>query len=80
MSVAVLFMPDRVTVSAEPGEPLLSVAQRAGLSIPTGCLMGSCYACEVEIEGREQPVRACITGIPIDFSSITVHLSEDPGW
>jgi hypothetical protein len=34
-------MPDRVTVQAEPGEPLLSVAQRGGLSIPTGSMMGA---------------------------------------
>ncbi|MFM7326844.1 MAG: 2Fe-2S iron-sulfur cluster-binding protein, partial [Nodosilinea sp.] len=29
------------------GEPLLQVAARAGVTIPTGCLMGSCHACEV---------------------------------
>jgi ferredoxin len=80
MSVSVLFMPDRVTVQAEPGEPLLSVAQRGGLSIPTGCMMGACYACEIGIQGQEQPVRACITAIPIGESAIVIHLSEDPGW
>jgi ferredoxin len=80
MSVSVLFMPDRVTVEAEAGEPLLNVAHRGGLSIPTGCMMGACYACEIGIEGVEQPVRACITVIPIDKSTLVIHLSEDPGW
>jgi ferredoxin len=80
MSVSVLFMPDRVTVQAEVGEPILTVAQRGGLSIPTGCMMGACYACEIAIEGVEQPVRACITAIPIDKSTLIIHLSEDPGW
>ena len=44
------FLPDEVTIEAEPGEPLLDVAKRAGVVIPTGCLMGSCHACEVEID------------------------------
>ncbi|MFM7438696.1 MAG: 2Fe-2S iron-sulfur cluster-binding protein, partial [Snowella sp.] len=48
MSINVLFLPDQITIQAEPGELILDVAERAGLLIPTGCLMGSCHACEVE--------------------------------
>ncbi|HEY9751975.1 MAG TPA: 2Fe-2S iron-sulfur cluster-binding protein, partial [Coleofasciculaceae cyanobacterium] len=51
MSVCIRFLPDDVVVTAQPGELLLDVATRAGIHIPTGCLMGSCHACEVEIEG-----------------------------
>lgn len=80
MSVTVHFLPDKVTVTAEPGEPLLNVAERAGITISTGCLMGSCYACEVEIEGRENPVRACLASIPIGESVLIVHRYEDPIW
>ncbi len=80
MSVTVHFLPDKVTVTAEPGEPLLNVAERAGITISTGCLMGSCYACEVEIEGRENPVRACLASIPIDESVLIVHRYDDPIW
>jgi ferredoxin len=80
MSVTVHFLPDRVTVEAKPGEPLLTVADRAGISIPTGCLMGSCYACEVEIEGQENPVRACLSVIPTGESVLIVHRYDDPIW
>ena len=80
MSVTVHFLPDKVTVTAEPGEPLLNVAERAGITISTGCLMGSCHACEVEIEGRENPVRACLASIPIDESVLIVHRYDDPIW
>ena len=52
----IVFLPDNVTVEAEPGELLLDVAKRAGLSIPTGCLMGSCHACEVEVDGGDVAV------------------------
>ncbi len=77
--VTIHFLPDRVTIQAEPGEPLLDAATRAGISIPTGCMMGSCYACEVEIEGQEYPVRACLTAVPKDEITI-VHLYDDPIW
>jgi ferredoxin len=80
MSVTVHFLPDRVTVTAEPGESLLTVADRAGVTIPTGCLMGSCFACEVEIEGQEHPVRACLASIPIDQPILIVRRYDDPIW
>ena len=79
MSVRVRFLPDDVTVEAQPGEPFLEVAARAGVTIPTGCLMGSCHACEVDIDGKET-ICACICGIPGDRSAITVDLFVDPTW
>jgi len=79
MSVCVRFLPDDVTIDADAGEPLLVVAQRAGIFIPTGCLMGSCHACEVEIDG-EDTICACITGVPSGRSHITVNLYVDPTW
>jgi ferredoxin len=79
MSVTVHFLPDKVTVTAEPGESLLNVADRAGIKIPTGCLMGSCFACEVEIEGQENPVRACLVSVP-DETVLVVRRYDDPIW
>jgi ferredoxin len=79
MTVTVHFLPDKVTITAEPGEALLTVAARAGISIPTGCMMGSCYACEVEVEGEEHPVRACLASIP-DEPVVIVHRYDDPIW
>ncbi|TAD74978.1 MAG: (2Fe-2S)-binding protein [Oscillatoriales cyanobacterium] len=48
-TTTITFWPEGVTVVAEAGEPLLAVADRAGVVIPTGCLMGSCHACEVDL-------------------------------
>jgi ferredoxin len=79
MSVQVRFLPDNIIIEAEPGEPLLEVAGRAGVFIPTGCLMGSCHACEVEIdEGVE--ICACISGVPVGRKNLTIHLYSDPVW
>ena len=78
MLVKVKFSPDNIVVEAEAGEPLLNVARRAGVSIPTGCLSGSCFACEVDM--ADQPVRACITGVPAGQAEVTIALYEDTLW
>ncbi|WP_017717667.1 2Fe-2S iron-sulfur cluster-binding protein [Kamptonema formosum] len=79
MSVRIRFLPDEVTVDAEVGEPLLDVAERAGVSIPTGCLMGSCHACEVEIDGGGT-VCSCITAVPPGRDKLTINIDFDPTW
>jgi ferredoxin len=79
MKVQVTFLPDNITVEAQSGEPMLEVAQRAGVFIPTGCLMGSCHACEVEL-GDGTPVCACISAIPLGTDSLTINLYCDPVW
>ena len=77
--IKVVFLPNNVTVEAEAGELLLDVAKRAGVSIPTGCLMGSCHACEVEIDDGEA-ICACISGIPSGKKQVTINLYVDPTW
>jgi ferredoxin len=79
MRVQVRFLPQDVTVEAKAGELLLDVADRAGVSIPTGCLMGSCHACEVELDDG-QSVCSCISSVPAGRSSVTVNLFSDPTW
>lgn len=79
MSVEVCFLPDNVTIAAAVGEPLLNVAKRAGVTIPTGCLMGSCHACEVELDdGRA--ICSCISTVPGGRSRLTINLYADPSW
>ena len=79
MGIKVRFLPDNVVIEAEPGEPLLEVAARAGVFIPTGCLMGSCHACEVELDDGTA-IRACISSVPAGKSELTINLYDDPTW
>lgn len=79
MAVQIHFLPDDVTVEATVGEPLLDVADRAGVVIPTGCMMGSCHACEVEIDGGNT-ICACITAVPPGREQLTIDLYFDPAW
>jgi aerobic-type carbon monoxide dehydrogenase small subunit (CoxS/CutS family) len=61
------------------GSDWLQAALAAGFSIPTGCLGGSCGACEIDVNG--QTVRACIATVPASRSGeLTVELSVDPSW
>ena len=49
------------------------------MHIPTGCLGGSCGACEIEVNGTV--VRACISTVPAPASSqLKVELATDPYW
>jgi ferredoxin len=79
MNVRVRFLPDDVTVDAEVGEALLDVAERAGVFIPTGCLMGSCYACTVELDDGDT-IRACISTVPAGCEEWIINLFSDPTW
>lgn len=79
MTIEVRFLPDDIAINAEVGESMLCVAERAGVFIPTGCLMGSCHACEVEL-GNGTPVCACISSIPPSEEPLTITLYSDPVW
>ncbi|MFN5514693.1 MAG: 2Fe-2S iron-sulfur cluster-binding protein [Cyanobacteriota bacterium] len=77
--VQVHFLPDDISIPAAVGEPLLEVAERAGVFIPTGCLMGSCHACEVELADGT-PICACISSVPIGAKTLEIRLLDDPVW
>ena len=61
------------------GDDWFSTAEKAGFEIPTGCLTGSCGACEIDVNG--ETVRACISSIKSHKESLLkVSLTTDPFW
>ena len=71
--------PDGHTTLERIGQDWLVAANQAGISIPTGCLGGSCGACEIEVNGKV--VRACISTVPPSKSGqLTVDFATDPHW
>ena len=61
------------------GDDWFSSAKKAGLEIPTGCLTGSCGACEIDVNG--ETIRACISSIRSNKKSLLkVSLTTDPFW
>ena len=55
----------------------LKAANDANIEIPTGCLGGSCGACEIEVNG--EVIRACIATIP-NKDELKVEFFSDPYW
>ena len=64
---------------ASEGDDWFLTAEKAGLEIPTGCLTGSCGACEIDVNG--ETIRACISDIKSNKKNLLkVSLTTDPFW
>ncbi len=75
----VIHWPDGRLTEAFPGGDWLIAAREAGVVIPTGCLGGSCGACEIEVNG--QVVRACMATVPgCKGGQLQVEMPGDPYW
>ena len=71
--------PNNINTYAEEGDDWFSIAEKVGLEIPTGCLTGSCGACEIDVNG--ETVRACISNIQSKKDcSLSVSFTNDPFW
>ena len=53
--------PNNKETFATEGDDWFSTAEKVGLKIPTGCLTGSCGACEIDVNGNT--IRACVNEI-----------------
>ena len=69
--------PNKKSSNCSPGIGWLQAAYDANFEIPTGCLGGSCGACEIEVNG--EVVRACISEVP-DKKEVKVEFFSDPYW
>ena len=77
-NIKVIWPNNKETFVSE-GDDWFSSAEKAGLEIPTGCLTGSCGACEIDVNGKT--IRACINDIQGEKQSILiVSLTTDPFW
>ena len=71
--------PNNYETFVSEGDNWFSSAEKAGFEIPTGCLTGSCGACEIDVNG--ETVRACISNIKSNKKSqLKVSLTTDPFW
>ena len=74
-----ILWPNKVVTSAYEGDDWFSIADKAGLEIPTGCLTGSCGACEIEVNG--EILRPCICNIKSQKENeLIVTFASDPYW
>ena len=74
-----IIWPNNNETCVSEGDDLFSSAEEAGLEIPTGCLTGSCGACEIDVNG--ETIRACISEIKNNKEcKLMVSLTTDPFW
>ena len=74
-----ILCPNNIETYASEGDDWFSIAEKVGLEIPTGCLTGSCGACEIDVNGKT--VRPCVTNIiSKEKCSLRVNLTTDPFW
>jgi ferredoxin len=73
-----ILWPNGVRAAVAAGTDWLVAAHGAGVAIPTGCLGGSCGACEITVNG--DTLRACVAVVPASGVLLTVEPWDDPSW
>ena len=70
--------PNKTLTEANEGDDWFNNAKKANISIPTGCLSGSCGACEIDVNGKT--IRPCITSIELSNKELNIEFTTDPYW
>ena len=71
--------PNNLITTAEEGEDWFLTAKKANVEIPSGCLTGSCGACEIDVNG--ETIRPCIKNIEFKNKHLlNIEFTTDPYW
>ena len=71
--------PNNKVTFALDGDDWFKNANKGSLEIPTGCLTGSCGACEIDVNG--ETIRPCVNSIKYkNKSELNVEFTSDPFW
>ena len=70
--------PNNILTEANEGDDWFVIAKKANINIPTGCLSGSCGACEIDVNGKT--IRPCITSIGLSNQKLNIEFTSDPYW
>ena len=78
-SLIKIIWPNATETYASDGDDWFAIAENADIEIPTGCLTGSCGACEIDVNG--ETIRPCITNIKSKKEcTLRVKFTTDPFW
>ena len=71
--------PNNLITTAIDGEDWFLKAQTVNINIPKGCLLGSCGACEIDVNG--ETIRPCIKNIEFKNNvDLNIKFTYDPFW
>ena len=74
-----IIWPNNNETIVSEGDDWFTSAEKADVEIPTGCLTGSCGACEIDVNG--ETIRPCITNIKNKTQcTLKVTFTGDPYW
>jgi ferredoxin len=73
-----ILWPTGLITTVAAGIDWLEAAREARCPLPTGCLGGSCGACEITVNG--DTLRACVSVVPASADPLTVEPWDDPSW
>ena len=70
--------PNNISTEANEGDDWFINAKKANINIPTGCLSGSCGACEIDVNGKT--IRPCVKAIESSKQKLNIEFTTDPYW
>ena len=71
--------PNNLITTAREGEDWFLIAKEANIEIPSGCLTGSCGACEIDVNG--ETIRPCMKNIEFKNNQyLNIEFTTDPFW
>ena len=74
-----IIWPNNLITNAEEGEDWFLIAKKANVEIPSGCLNGSCGACEIDVNG--ETIRPCVKNIEFKNNVLlNIEFTTDPFW
>ena len=73
-----IIWPNKILTEANEGDDWFNNAKKANIIIPTGCLSGSCGACEIDVNGKT--IRPCISNIELSDQELNIEFTTDPYW
>ena len=74
-----IIWPNNLITNAEEGENWFLTAKKANVEIPSGCLTGSCGACEIDVNG--ETIRPCVKNIEFKNNVLlNIEFTTDPFW
>lgn len=78
LRLTAIHWPNGAITRVASGTDWLLAARDADVAIPTGCLGGSCGACEITVNG--ETLRACLALVPASETPLAVEPWDDPSW
>ena len=70
--------PNNISTEANEGDDWFINAKKANINIPTGCLSGSCGACEIDVNGKT--ITPCVKNITCTNQLLNIEFTNDPYW